>query len=628
MIATELSEIASADAGPAPGRADGTARPRVADVWVAGLIVACGVLQLFFYSHAADFLHDDVFYADAARSLLHHGVYGIDGHPETNQPPGLPAILAALCLVGACSHAAFLRAMVVFQTIGFVASYALLRRHAPRIIAAAIPLLLISSEVTFSSVTQWVHPYAPYFCTTMCALLAARRLETASSLPARTAWGALLAALCAASIVIATAGIALIGALLVRIGITFFQDRRRAGARLRLFLGPVLVGIAVQGWWMRQTPAPLEWPIAGYPHPYLEQLTLKNGNDPELGIATWRDIGARVARNAFEDSLLVARLLERHWINVSWMSVAITGPLILMVVGWLASVRGNGGELHDWYFAGYEFIYLLWPWNVEARFFLPVAPLACLYVWRGVVAVAWLGKHKPRTLGIAWLPLSVWLTISAWYWMRGSGIARHMLRGGLQGDLSFLIWLLSGLIAAWMAWAGSAWLQWTVPLRGWFVDGLRALHTTRTRVFQLATGAPLIGLVTAGLVHQIVMGRDNLNIHSPLNVPPADVDAGRWIAAHTDSNAVLMARHVPVVYHYSGRKVVWFPPSSNARVLMEGIQRLRVDYVLVVHRTYSYYLPADDDAFAPLLAAYPHAFCLAFRTPDFQVFRVRREQRC
>ena len=617
MIATEHSEIASA-----------AARARPAEMWVVGLIVAFGALQFFLCSHAPDFLHDDVFYADAARSLLEHGVYGINGHAETNQPPGLPAILAVLGLVGAGTHGAFLRAMVVFQTLGFLASYALLRRYTSWMIAAAICLLLISSEIAFSSVTRWVYPYAPYFFTTTCALLAARQLETVPSPLGRVAWGLVLAALCAASIMIATAGIALIAALVARIAITFFRDRQRALVRLRLFLGALLVGVAVQGWWMRRAPAPLEWPIAGYPGPYLEQLRLKNGNDPELGMARLSDVVTRVAHNAFEDSSLVARLLERHWINVTWMSVAITGPLSLMILGWLASIRQNGGELHDWYFAGYEFIYLLWPWSVETRFFLPVAPLACLYLWRGLVAVAWLARNKPRALGIAWLPLSVWLTISAWYWLRGSGMARHMLRGGFQGDMSFVIWLLSGLIAAWMAWAGSAWLQWTVPLRQWLRERVRTLRTTPTRVFQLAAGAPVIGLVTAGLLHQLVMGRENIDIHSRVNVVSADADAARWMAAHTDARAVLMARQVPIVYHYAGRKVVWFPPSSNAHLLMDGIERLRVDYVLVVHRVDSYYLPGDDEAFAPLLAAYPHAFCLVSRSPDFQVFRVRREQPC
>jgi hypothetical protein len=113
----------------------------------------------------------------------------------------------------------------------------------------------------------------------------------------------------AASVMIATAGIALLGALIVRIVIARFQDRRLALARLRMFFAALVIGLAVQGWWMRRPPAPLEWPTAGYPRPYLEQLKVKDGNNPERGMATWRDIPLRVAHNAFEHSVMVARLL-------------------------------------------------------------------------------------------------------------------------------------------------------------------------------------------------------------------------------------------------------------------------------------------------------------------------------
>jgi len=37
----------------------------------------------------------------------------------------------------------------------------------------------------------------------------------------------------------------------------------------------------------------------------------------------------------------------------------------------------------EWYFVGHEAMYLLWPWDLELRFLLPVAPLAGLYAWRG-----------------------------------------------------------------------------------------------------------------------------------------------------------------------------------------------------------------------------------------------------
>ena len=90
-------------------RTDSARRP--VDIVVLGVILAFGVLQFCFCDRAADFLHEDVFFADAARSLQ-HGFYGIDGHPETNQPPGLSAILAILFLASGRSHA--LRALASF----------------------------------------------------------------------------------------------------------------------------------------------------------------------------------------------------------------------------------------------------------------------------------------------------------------------------------------------------------------------------------------------------------------------------------------------------------------------------------------------------------------------------------
>jgi len=68
--------------------------------------------------------------------------------------------------------------------------------------------------------------------------------------------------------------------------------------------------------------------------------------------------------------------------------------------------------------------------------------------------------------------------------------------------------------------------------------------------------------------------------------------------------------------------LIWFPPSSNPQLLMEGILRNRVNYVLVARREYNYYLPPDDDCFAPLLRAYPEAFRLVHQVPEFRIFRV------
>ncbi len=97
--------------------------------------------QFYSVDRARDFLDDDVFYPDAAQSIIQHGFYGINGYPETNMPPGVSWIVALLCMAGSCTHVVFLRTMVVLATLGFLGSYELLRRQVPRAVAAAICLL-------------------------------------------------------------------------------------------------------------------------------------------------------------------------------------------------------------------------------------------------------------------------------------------------------------------------------------------------------------------------------------------------------------------------------------------------------------------------------------------------------
>ena len=170
---------------------------------------------------------------------------------------------------------------------------------------------------------------------------------------------------------IASAAVALLAAMGIRIGITFVRNRRLAAARVRALLPVLLFGIAVQGLWMHRQPAPLEWSVPGYPRSYLSQLMLKNGNDPELGMATLREIPVRVVHNALDDTGLLGQVLLHRGIDEAWMSAAVVGPLLLILLGWGYSVWPSGGGLHDWYFAAYELIYLLWPWRLEPRFFFP-----------------------------------------------------------------------------------------------------------------------------------------------------------------------------------------------------------------------------------------------------------------
>lgn len=582
------------------------------DAVVVSLILLVGACQ-FLLSSRADFLHDDVFYADAARSLLHEGLYGIGGRPETNQPPGLSLLLATVCATLGCGHLVFLRTMAVCATLGLVAAYLLLRREASRTVAGAICVLLASSMYWFGLVTDWVVPSYPFLLATMLALLALRRLEAASRPGSLAVWGAISSALTGASILFASAGIALIGAMLARAAAVFRADRRRAVALLKAFAPALLVGLAVQIAWMDRKPPPLEWPeVPGYPGTYLSQLKVESGNQPELGFVTAKGIAVRMARNLFERSKMLVQFLVGHPLRDLWVSSVILGALLLIVIGWGHSIwKSGGGALHDWYFAGHELIYLVWPWDTEPRFIVGVAPLACLYLWRGTGAVHALASAHARVLGLAWLPVSVAALVAS---------AQTSLRdahGGLaHGVVSIAIWIASGAIAAWMAWTGRAPLGPDSRLRAL----LASWRMTPGAAFRRAAAIAIGGLLLVQLGKDVRIVRENLH---PSDELPADVEASRWIRAHTDPGMVIMARHVPIVQHVSDRKVVWFPPLSNPVALMRGIRRQGVSYVMLADSGGDdYYRPIDYDCFGPLLTTFPGSFRVAFRDERLAIYQV------
>lgn len=599
-----------------------------ADLLVYTLILCLGASQFFLSARENDFPGEGVFWADSGRSLIEHRFYGINGYAETNMPPGLPALLGVMGAVWGYYPAVFLHAMAVFGTLAFLASYELLRRQAPRIVAAAICMLLMTSVTHFRLVTQVVWPSYPYAFTTIGALLVAGKLEQSNALTPRITWGVLLTMLLVLSLMFASAGIALLGAIAVRVLVIFLRNRSLALARLRIYLPIFLVGIAVQGFWMHRPHPPAsagiaatEWPLPGFPQPYLSQLKVKNGNYPELGVATPLDVAVRILRNARVESDLLSRMLMRRLPQLTWTSIFVAVPLLLIALGWYDSIRRTGGGLQEWYFAGYEFIYLLWPWNWEPRFFLPIAPLACLYLWFGGKALLLMTKNHPRAVGVVWLPMAIALTI-------GAGLSMHDLPMGnrfryleFQNEFSFLIWLFSAVLAVWMIWANTAWLEPASRVSQFFRTSSGTPRIDPRRILQGLGIALVIGLVFLGLEMQVDVARANLDSNSGIN-HSADAEASTWIRSHTDQDAVVMARHVPITYHYSKRKIIWFPPSSDPHLLMKGIVQHKVNCVIVVRRESPSYLPPEDVCFDALLAAYPGFFSLMYEASEFRIFGV------
>src|SRR5437879_3233330 len=279
--------------------------------------------------------------------------------------------------------------------------------------------------------------------------------------------------------------ITLLGSIVLWIALSMFRGRALGVKGLQKFVAVLLVAAVVEGIWMNRK-AFDEWPqVPGFPGPYLQQLFLKNAHDPGLGRAMLNDIPARIAWKAFEQSDQLANVLFRRWIDPSWASLLIMGPLLLILIGWGYTVWQTGGGLEEWYFAGGEVILLLWPWKLDPRSFLPLAPLACLYAWRGAIGLVFFAKDKARVLGVTWLPIAAVLACASWRWMRGLPVAGPISHAGLQDESSFAVWTLSGILAGRMIWKGSAWMDSFARFGNSFSRWFGLLRISPTRVAQL-----------------------------------------------------------------------------------------------------------------------------------------------
>jgi len=575
------------------------------DVVAIATILALGVFQLLLVRRDDAFVSVDANYLELADSITEGTPYGFNGNPGALFPPGLPSLLALLCVSTGCGHTLDTRVMAIFSTLGFLFSYALIRRVGGRTVAAVACLLPMSSPEIFSLTTNWVSTDVPYFAVMAMALWLALDLDAGHSTLERVARSGLFAVTLAVALLLRSAAVSLLGAAAAWLGATWLMDRSNTRRRL-VSLAPALVlGVAVQGTWMVWAAhhEVSEWPLNGYPKSYLSQLLVVNGNQPELGEATWRDLVPRVDRNLRAYTGTAVQLLVHHGSLQSWGSPAVSAALLLVLVGLGTSCLQQGGAFFDWAFLLSAAMLILWPWDVEIRFLLPFLPLSCWYLWRGAQEVARQARLRPRALGAAGALLSVSMGLIA---------GRIAIRQGtIQPAASACFWTVLGGSALWLV------RRREIPFRTVFASPAFARAAAAASLLLTA------GIVVFGVVGQLGVGRDNLAFEATKSRDYPDIEAAHWLREHTGTDAVLMARDPDIVHHHSGRRVVWFPPLSDPNVLMQGIRRLGVQWVVVItDRKTSYWRPRESDIFEPLFEAHPEAFLLEAAGARWRVFAV------
>lgn len=128
----------------------------------------------------------------------------------------------------------------------------------------------------------------------------------------------------------------------------------------------------------------------------------------------------------------------------------------------------------------------------------------------------------------------------------------------------------------------------------------------------------MAGALAAGVWGETMIGVENLRI-----VPESNptIEAAEWIRGHSAADAVVMARWEALAYHYSGHRVIWFPASTDPRLLMAGIRRNHIRLIVISESDeQSYWKPSDSHCFRVLMSAYPGLFRQVHQGSHEQVY--------
>jgi len=585
-------------------------------VYLFILIEAC--LYWSFCQHVEDIAPDSSAYQGLAHSLRNTGSYQFNFAPHIQYPPGLPLLLVGIGGVFGDDHFVFLRAMAVTATLGLWIAYEFLKREQGRAVAATCTLLLGVSSYYFTFAAIVLNSDVPYLFVSIAALSVAKRLERPGpplqSLPLAIVLGFLLAF----AVLLRSAGIALVGGFCLWLGLSWLKSRKLSAFRLETFGLPLALGLAAQaGWWLYVHRVKSQ-ALSAWGGAYEEVFRLADPHQPELGYASAADILLRIPGNLVQHSAHLFELASGlRWIDESWNSPFVLLPMLLVAWGFIDSAYRRRGAAECYFFL-YALIYSVWPYDVGARFVLPIFPIAFLYAWRATGLLSNLASEHPGRFALSGLAAGIALGAAS---LMAQRYADSPL--GLQQRITPLLWLAGG------AASGAVWYA---QFRGSLVlsHGIGFLN----RPIPAGRFAPpaaqwfgmllLAALAAKGIANQAALGVEKFQ-RSPLNITHrASVEAATWIKAHAQASDIVMAQQLPIVHYVSGLRIVGFPATPNPQQIMAAIRNSGAKFLIVdTSHTGMVVLPTEAERLQALESAYGEYLQLVDAgTAGFQVFQI------
>src|SRR5207253_3469130 len=365
--------------------------------------------------------------------------------------------------------------------------------------------------------------------------------------------------------------------------------------RFLAFAPALFLALGAQVAWMQWTKKVEVYHLPGKYNDYVSQFKMKDPRQPELGQASASDLAIRGANNVVIQTADFTELsLHTSWIEPVWYSPVVFLPLLLVLLGWWASVRGGNGGFVEGYFACYAGLYFLWPWDSGPRFVLPVFPLVFLYFSRGARSLMRMARERWQPSMIVAFASSVILSVvSAWLTFA------HHRPSSLQEKSAVGFFAMLAAISGFLVVADAKRKAPLTPTRELVsISGLRWIR--------LGAAVCVLFLAIIGMGLQLRIGTRNLSPDPSKYLHYPSVSAAKWVEEHTPASEVLMAGQDVIVYRVSGRRVIPFPVTTDARLIVATMRSYGVKDLIVLTRTAadSLYLPSASDRLAVLMQSY------------------------
>jgi len=407
-------------------------------------------------------------YLSLGRALAAGEGYALDGVPHTKYPPGLPLLLGGLVAVGGPdAYGLFHAALVAALLAAVLLSHALVRRLGyPPPVALAVALAVGLSQTLFDLSVVYLRTEVLFLALSLGALLACWRALGSSG-----RWPTLVLA---AVLILAATSVRLAGVTLLAVpGLMLLRRGAGAGTRVRALL-LVLVGLAAVLVWQARTASVLEsFPGAadyGAEFHAAEPRDLAKVVRIDMPPLDGLGLAQRVAGNLD----VLARAMAVLLTNVDRAGARMpVGALFLALVfaglhrmWWRAQASRERRTAAGYVLAAFA-LYLVWPFNQQERFYVPLLPLLLISGGEGLLLVLELARglmrrpagrmalvagglgvlvvlalqrsDHPVLLGRYSNSYAALLAVATVGWLFG---ARIVLKGSLRDPAPALAWLL------------------------------------------------------------------------------------------------------------------------------------------------------------------------------------------